>query len=839
MRLFNDLRLTVRALRKTPAFTITAVVTLALGIGATTAIFSVVNAVLLAPLPYKDPSRLVLVWQELRARHVTEFPMPTGDVPDVKQRGTLFEDLVALQTGRQSLSTDASQPEQVRTVFATPNIFRVLGLRIVQGRDFDAADATPPPAPNGNVAVGAAANQAGQAGPPPAQAPPPPPVFTVVLSHEFWMRHYGGDVTAVGRSIDLGGATATIVGVVEPGAQLLFPPRTNVERAPDLWFASRVDFANGTRTAGVMRVIARLKPGATIGQAQAQMDGLATDLRAQFAVKKNAGVYINVVSMQDSLVSDVRTSILALMGAVVFVFLIACANVANLLLTQVARRQRDLAVRAALGASRASLIRQVLGEGLLLASMGSALGLGLARAGIYALQRIGPADLPRLQTVTIDVTVLAFGVAAAIAAACLFGVLPAFRASRPDLVDILRRSGRAAGLAAGRVGGGLVVVEVALSFVLLVGSGLLLRSLIALEHVDPGFDPKGVLTFFMPNLRAQTADARSAAVQQIRERILAMPGVQGVAAASPLPLDGRVTNMPWGTEAAASDPTAFQQASVHTVQPGYFETMRARVIEGRTFQATDNVPTSTVVVIDDLLAAKAFGGQPAVGRKLLLRLTGQSAIPFDVIGVVKHERHASLAEDGREAVFFADGQRGFGTANRWIVRTSQDPMSLAQAVKDAVAHVDPTVAVTEVQPMQTFVGRAQAPTRFALVLVAVFAVIAALLAVVGLYGVLSTVVRQRTAEIGVRLALGAERSTIRRLIVGRGLVLAGVGIVLGTAAALVMTRFIGSLLVGVRASDPVTFAAIAVLFLAVAAAACGIPAYRASRLDPTVALRAD
>jgi len=829
MRFLNDLRLAARTLRQSRAFALAAVVTLALGIGASTAIFSVVNAVLLEPLPYKDPDRLVLVWQELRARHVPEFPFPAGDLPDLIQKGTVFENVVALTTGRQSFATDATQPEQVRTAFATPNVFRALGLRIVQGRDFTDEDGTPvpqPPAP----APGAPAPQAPSG---------PPPVFTTILSFEFWQRHFGGDPAAIGRSFDMGGATGLIAGVVEPGAELLFPPRTNVERAPDLWFATRADFANGSRIAGAMRVIARLKPGATLAAARAQMDGLATDLRAQYPVKKNAGVYIDVVGMHDSLVSDVRRSILALMGAVTFVLLIACANVANLLLAQAARRERDLAVRTALGASRAALVRQMFAESALLAGIGAAAGIGLAKLGIVLLQRYGPVDLPRLSSVAIDGRVLAFTLAAGALSAVLFGAMPALRASRPNVVDVLRRTGRAIGLGSGRLRGGLVVVEVALSFVLLVGSGLMLRSLIVLERVDPGYEPSGLLTFFIPNVRARTPEARADFMRRVREEVSALPGVQSVAAATPLPLDGRTANMPWGTEAAAADPSLFQQAQVHTVLPGYFETMRAPVLDGRTFQESDNTASSTSVIIDDLLAAKAFPGRRAVGQHLLLRLGGPSPVPFEVIGVVRHERHASLAEEGREALFFADGQRGSATANRWVVRTTGDPASLAGAVKAAVARVDPGVAVSEVQPMSVFVDRAQAPTRFALGLTSIFAAIAAVLAVVGLYGVLSAVVRQRTAEIGVRLAFGAERAAIFRLIVGRGLLLASVGIAIGAGAAVGLSRAMTSLLIGVRATDPATFSGIALLFLVVAATACGLPAYRASRLDPVVALRTE
>jgi putative ABC transport system permease protein len=598
-------------------------------------------------------------------------------------------------------------------------------------------------------------------------------------------------------------------------------------------------FTNGNRTQGSLRVIGRLAPGVTVAQAQAQMEGLAAELRETYPVKKNAGVYINVVPMHDTLVSDVRPAILALMGAVIFVLLIACANVANLLIAQAARRERDLAVRAALGASRGALVGQQLAESLLLAGFGAAGGVGLAQIGIGVLKQIGPATLPRLQSVEIDLRVLAFTAGMALLSALIFGLVPALRASRPDVVDVLRRTGRTAGLGAGRLRSGLVVVEVALSFVLLVGSGLMLRSMIALQRVNPGYDPRGVLTFLMPNIFVPQTEARAEFVRRMRAELAVLPGVESVAAANPLPLDGGTANMPWGTEAAASDPTQFQQATTHVVLPGYFETMRAPVLEGRTFRDDDNRPESNAVVIDHLLAAKAFPGQPATGRRLLLRLGGNEPTPFEVIGVVAHERHATLAADGREALFFTDGQRGFSVANRWVLRTSVDPASLSDAVKATVARINPRLALSDVQPMQALVDRVQAPTRFALSLTSVFAAIAAVLAVIGLYSVLAASVRQRTAEIGVRMAFGAERAAIFRLIVGRGLALAAVGIVIGAAAALGMTRAISSLLVGVRASDPATFATIGMVFLGVALAACGLPAYRASRLDATEALRAE
>jgi putative ABC transport system permease protein len=527
------------------------------------------------------------------------------------------------------------------------------------------------------------------------------------------------------------------------------------------------------------------------------------------------------------------------MGAVIFVLLIACANLANLTMTQSARRERDLAVRAALGAGRGALVRQMLIESLVLALAGAAAGLALARIGIVVLQEIGPANLPRLQDVAIDLRVLAFTAAASIVSAILFGLLPAFRASRLDVTTVLRRTGRVAGLGHGQLRNGLVVVEVALTFVLLIGSGLMVRSMVALQHVDPGYDPSGVLTFLVPNFAGPTPEARAEFMRRMRTELGAIPGVRAVSGAFPLPLDGGTSNMPYGTEAAAADPTLFSQAAVHNVQPGYFEAMRARVVEGRVFTDQDNHPGVQLVVVDRLLASKTFPGQSAVGKRLLMRIAGQNPVPFEIIGVVRHQRHATLTQDGREAVFFLDGQRGFGVSNRFVLRTDRDPAGLIEAAKAAVARVDRTVGLADIQPMSAMVDRAQAPTWFALVLTSVFAAIAAILAAVGLYGVLSTVVSQRTAEIGVRIAFGAERRAIFRLIVGRGLMLAVTGIVIGTLGALGVTRTIQTLLVDVRATDPATFVSIAVLFIAVATAACGIPAYRASRLDPTTALRRD
>ena len=422
--------------------------------------------------------------------------------------------------------------------------------------------------------------------------------------------------------------------------------------------------------------------------------------------------------------------------------------------------------------------------------------------------------------------------------AILFGLVPALRASRPDLMDVLRKSGRTGGLASGRLlRNGVVLVEVALSFVLLVGCGLMIRSFVALQRANPGYDPHNVLTFFLPNVPIPSPTARQAFVRELKAHLEAIPGVQGVTAATPLPLDGREGLARWGTDDALTDPSKFQQATFHTVLPGYFETMRTKVIEGRTFNDSDNRPDARVLVIDRILAARAFPGQSAVGRTLLTRVRTPEPERFEIIGVVDHQRHRTLAADNREALFVTDGYMGFSAANRWVVRANGDPLALVPAVRAAIRAVNPRVGVIEIQDMQTFVDRARGQTKFALVLIAVFAVIALVLASVGLYTVLSTVVRQRTAEIGVRMAFGAEHGRIFRMMVGLGLRLSAIGIAVGIAAAFVVTRAMRTMLVGVEPTDPGTFAAMVVGFLVIAVVACGVPALRAARMDPMVALR--
>lgn len=827
----QDFAHALRALRQRPTFALTAIATLALGIAASTAIFSIVDVVLLRPLPYREAERLVLVWGELRARGVKDFPFPPGDFQDLREKAPAFAELAALNPGRAPLSGDGAEPEQVRATGVTVNLLPMLGARILHGRGFvaeDAVAAPQPPQPPPGAAPGA------QAAP---QAPPPPAML--VLTHEFWQRRYGGDPAAVGKTVDIGNARGQIVGVLAPGFELLWPPGTSVDPRPDVLAAMRIDYDNASRINVFLRVVGRLQPGARIETARAQAEQVAADLRQRFPIKQTADLHFDVQPMHADLVADVRPTILALMGAVVFVLLVACANVANLLLVSAAGRQRDFAVRAALGGGTWRLVRQLLVESLVLAGTATLAGVALAWAFMRALVALAPPSLPRMDAVALDPRVLGFAVLASVLSVALFGIVPALRSASPDVSRVLRAGGRTPALSRrGLLRSGVVVAEVALTLVLLVGGGLMLRSFAALLERDPGYDPANVLTFATGNGRPTPAE-RAAFGRQLADRLQAIPGVQSVTAASPFPLDGGPGNARWGTEAAQADPSKFQQANVHFVRPGYFETMRTRLVAGRTFTEADDRPEATGIVIDERLAAKAFPGTSAVGKRLLVRVRSPEPEWLEVVGVVAHQRHESLVADGREALFVTDGFMGHGVANRWALRTAGDPSSIAPAVRAVVRELEARAPVAELQPMQALVDRARAPTRFALVLIGVFAAIAALLAAVGLYGVLATSVRQRTAEIGVRIAIGAPAGRVFGLVIGEGLRLGALGILVGVVGALALTRVLGALLVDVTPTDPAAFALAVGAFLALTVVACWIPARRASRLDPTEALRSD
>jgi putative ABC transport system permease protein len=663
-----------------------------------------------------------------------------------------------------------------------------------------------------------------------------------ILSHEYFQQRFGGDRAAIGKPLPVAaafGPAPLVVGVLAPGFELLFPPQSNMEQFPSVWIAARIPYDVANRNNVQWRVIGRLKPGVDLNQAQAEADTIAQKIRDEDTIARTAGQHFQLVPMKQHLVDEVRPAILALMGAVIFLLLIACANVANLMLVRAASRERELAVRAALGAGWWQLVRQTIAEAFVIAALGTALGVGLAYLGIQQLLAIAPENLPRLNAIRIDQQVLAFSVLAGLLSAVIFGVIPALRTAKPNLMDILRTSGRSGALGSAGLRNAVVVIEVSLAFVLLIGSGLMFRTFLAIQRVDLGFDPRGLLTFQLLGNTGNTPQERDNFKRQLTEQLGALPGVRSVTVSFPLPLAGGFSPVRWGGAEAQEDPSKFQAADLQIVRPGYFEAMGTTLLAGRTFTQEDNTPDRNHLIIDQALAAKAFPNESAVGKRILFRVRTPEAQWGEIIGVVAHQRNTSLIEPGREQLFITDGYVNHQAASWWALRTDGDPSALAGSVREVIRQARSEMFINEMQPMDSLVVGAQAQSRFSLLLIGVFSTIAALLAGVGLYGVLATSVRQRTAEIGVRMALGAAPSRIFRLMVGKGLYLSAIGIAIGLFAAFALTRVLESMLVEVKPTDPFTFVSVSLLFLFIAVMASWIPALRAAGLDPTTALRND
>src|SRR6185369_11754095 len=790
--MLNDLSYAFRTLRKSPVFTITVILTIALAIGASTAIFSVTNGVLLRKLPYKDPERLVLARGDLQKRNVKDFPLSNADFLDLRNGAkNNFEDFAAVNTFRFTLPGTDGTPERIRAAAVSTNFFQMMGGRIVAGRDFQDSDGTPQPPPPAAPAGNAPANNAG----------PPPLPNMVILSNEYFQKRFGGDASVIGKPLPVaavGGPPPIVVGVVAQGFELLFPPKANLEQFPSVWFAARIPYDVANRNNVQWRAIGRLKPGVSIAQGQAEVETISQKIRDENAIAKTAGQYFQLVPMKQHLVDEVRPALLALMGAVIFLLLIACANVANLMLVRAASRERELAVRAALGAGWWALVRQTFAEALLIAGFGTVLGVGLAYLGIHELLVIAPENLPRLNAVRIDLQVLGFSVLAGLLAAVLFGIIPAIRTAKPNLMNILRTAGRSGALGAAGLRNAVVIVEVALAFVLLIGSGLMFRTFLAIQRVDLGFEPRGLLTFQLLGNIGDTPQQAETFKRQLREQLGAIPGVRSVTASFPLPLAGGFNPVRWGGAEAQGDPSKFQAADLQIVLPGYFEAMGTKLLAGRTFTQDDSRPDRNLLIVDQALAAKAFPNESAVGKRILFRVRTPEAQWGEIIGVVGHQRNTSLIEPGREQLYVTDGYVNNQAASWWALRTDGDPAALSGAVREVVRRAGKETLINEMQPMDSRVIGAQAQTRFSLLLIGAFSTIAALLAGVGLYGVLATSVRQRTAEIGVRMALGAAPSRIFRLMVGKGLSLSVIGIVIGLVASFVFTRVLASMLVEVK-----------------------------------------
>lgn len=819
--ILTDLRYALRSLYGNRGLAAVALLTIALGIGANSAIFSVVRAVLLRPLPYQHPEELVVVWSNLVARDLPKFPLSPPDLRDFQEQLTRFDDFAGVATFTQTLTGADGPAEQIQVGGITWNFFRVLGVSPARGRDFLPED-------------GAPLTQDVD----PTTLPP----TAVVLSHELWQRRFGGDPDIVGQTLEVNQNPVQVAGVLPAGFRIYFGPGAGLAEEVDLWTVLRIDVdAWAARRNVIWRVVGRMSKGTTVAQAQAEMDALAARFREDDNLRETAQMRLDVVPMIEDLTAGIRPVVLALLGAVVFVLLIACANVSNLLLVRAVAREREFAIRSAMGGPRSRLLRQLLLESGVLAAGGGLLGLGVAVGGIRLLLALRPANLPRMDTVGIDPWVLGFTTAATLASALIFGIVPALEASRPRVADALRDRGLSSVLGRQRLfRNGLVVGEVALSVMLLIGAGLMIRSFVALHRVDPGYDTADLLTFqlSLPGNRYSNAE-REVFQRTLKERLTALPGAVSFTGVFPLPLVETLFSGRYGPEAALTDESLYGQATYRVVLPGYFETMGTRIVEGRVFTEAEHADSSLVVVIDDKLARILWPGESAVGKRMLVRATTLDPQFVEVIGVVGHERSQTLAADGQETVYLTDRYAGGPRALHYVLRTSTDPTALMGPVRRVVEEMDPQLPVADMRTMEARVQQAMTGTRFALVLIGVFGLIALVLASIGIYGVLAYSVRHRTAEIGVRMALGAQAQSILGLVVRQGLGLTAVGLGAGLLAGFWATRLMTSMLVDVAPTDLPTFGAMAGVFVLVAAVACWIPARRATRVDPMTALRSE
>ena len=799
--LVQDFRYAIRTLRRTPSFTVAAAACLALGIGANSAIFSVIHGVLLRPLPFRDPSSLVMVWETNPGHGQDRNVVSPANYLDWRAQSASFTDIACYIDWRANL-TGLDEPVEVPLSIATASFFSVLGVAPELGRVYT-LDEDRPNGPN-----------------------------VVVLSHRLWERRFGARPEAIGARLNINGRPFTVIGVM--------PPTFGIEGSKaELWAPMNLDPAIDyrTRTGRYLTAVARLKPGVTPARAQADMGAIARRLEAAHPVF-NTGWGANVVPMYEQVVGGVRRALLVLGGVVGFVLLIACANVANLLLARSTARAREIAVRAALGASRARMVRQLLTESVVLATLGAAVGLALAFWGLQAVKALAPQGLPRLSAISLDATTLAFTVAVAVVTGLLFGLVPALHAARGNLQADLREGSRGS-TAGGGARGILVAAQVALSLVLLVGAGLMMRSFAKLEAVDPGFDPRNVLTgrVQLAGERFRASSAATAFFDQLVERVNKLPGVESASAINWLPFAGLGSATSYWIEGRpVPPPTSEYVADVRAVDARYFRTMRIRVMRGDPFDARANTESPKQVVVNEAFARVHFPTTNPIGEHVLM--PWGDTLRGEIVGVVADTKHAGLDSVARPMIYWAMKQfpTNFMTL---VVRAAGDPMRLAPAIAREVRSLDANQPFADAKPLDDYLGQSVAQRRFSMTLLVVFSAVALVLAAVGIYGVLAYSVAQRTREIGVRMALGAREATVATMVVRESLGVVGVGLAIGIAGALALTRVLASLLFDISPTDPLTFVAVTLGLGAVAVAASYLPARRAAGVDPIEALRSD
>jgi putative ABC transport system permease protein len=802
--LIQDLRYGARMLLKRPGFTIVALITLALGIGANTAIFSLVNTVLLKSLPWREPERLVMINEKKEGNYFTSVSY--DDFRDFRAESKTFEQMAAISPQWTLTLTGLAEAQQFRGQYVSANLFSMLGVAPAPGRAFRAEDDQP----NSER--------------------------TVIISHGFWQRRAGGDPNFIGKTIALDGQAYTVIGVMPAGFRIL--------DEAEFWLPLSFNMITTRgRSVRAFAVIGQLRPGATIAQAQAEMSSITASLEQQYP-DSNRGFRAELVPLHEHITGKARTLLLVLPGAGGLVLLIACANVANLLLARATARRREMAIRAALGAGRWQIVRQLLTESVLLFMIGGAAGLLLTTWGLEVLLKLSPADIPRRDEISIDATVLWFTLGLSLLTGLVFGLVPAWQASRADLHDALKESSHSAGAASGakRFRNALVVAEMAFAIVLLIASGLLIRSFVRLLDVKPGFATENIIGFgvSLPNASYADAQRRAEFYQRLEERLRALPGVVAVGAATRLPLLDAARNITSFLTIEGRPETERDRPEVdfRRATPGYFQTMGIPQLQGRLFTEQDLRAQNSVVVINEVMARKYWPNEDPVGKRIGMGGGAPGGSWSTIIGVVGSVRHLGLDSEPRPEVYY-HYLTSPPVGPVIVIRTAAAPDALMNSIRSEVAALDKDAPVSQISTMEQVVARSVAPQRFMMLLFGLFAIVALVLAAVGIYGVMAYSVAQRTQEIGIRMALGAEKSDVLKLVIGQGMKLTALGVAPGLLAAFGLTRLMAGLLFGVSATDPLTFVVIALLLALVALLACYLPARRATRIDPLIALRCE
>jgi putative ABC transport system permease protein len=792
--ILTDMRYGARQLLKAPGFSLVAILTLAVGLGATSAIFSVVYGVMLRPLPYPEAERIVRVIEVLP--QYGRFAVAPANFLDWRDRNQVFERIAAYTIGNDTF-IGSEGPERLPRALVSWDLFELLGVTPMLGRSFRRDEDVPK---QNNV---------------------------IVISHGMWLRRFGSDPNILGRALNISGAPVTIVGVMPAG--FYFAGRTT-----EFWRPIALEPANATRGGHFLAVIARLKRGVSLQQAESEMRGIATQLAKQYP-DTSADESADTVLLQDLIVGPIRPMLLTLFAAVGVLVLIACANVGHLLLVRASVRERELAIRTAMGAGRGRLVRQLLAESLVLALAGGAAGVLLAYLAIAPIQALGATSLPRVADIMLDRNVLAFAFVVTIATGFVFGVVPAWQAARGGVAAVLKESGRSTGARGHRMRGLLLVAEVALSLVLLVGAALLIRSFARLTSIDPGFAPEHVLSFqvMLPDT-AYDNPKRTAFFDRLLERLRGTPGVQAAGMTQTLPIlaDHMQSFSIQGRPPAA--PGRELSANFRVASPGYFESLSIPIVRGRTITAHDTATSPRIAVIDEAFAQHHFPGEDAIGRGIDI---GGTEGLHEIVGVVRSVRHEGLASPPRPTMYFPYEQIVF-SGMVVMVRTQGDPAQFAGTARQLVREIDPALPAFEIAPLANVITQSVAQRRFSMLLLGVFAVVAVFLAAVGLYGVVGYTVSQRTQEIGLRMAIGAQPGDVLRLVLGNGMQLALLGVAIGVGGALALSRYIATMLFEIDRFDAPSYAATAAVLLAVSALACYVPARRALRVDPLVAMRA-